>query len=448
MFKRFFLICILSLVLPLGTATAALTINITEGVEGALPIAIVPFGSQGAAPPEDIAEIVASDLRRSGRFAPLPERDLLARPHTAAEINFGDWRVLGTDNLVVGNVFPIGPGQYEVRFELFDVFKGNQLTGYRFTSGAGELRTVAHQISDIIYETLTGQPGAFNTRIAYVTASQVRRGAQTYSLQVADSDGFNSQTILTSKQPILSPAWSADGARLAYLSFENRRQQIYVQDVSTGRRDLVASYPGLNGAPAWSPDGRRLAMTLSKDGNPEIYVLSLGSKALTRLTTNAAIDTEPAWSPDGNSLVFTSDRGGRPQLYRMPSSGGTAQRITFEGDYNARGVFSPNGEMLAMIQGEGGNYRIAVQNLQSGEVRVLTDRSLDESPSFAPNGSMILYATNEGAQGQLAAISVDGRVRQSLVLQEGDVREAVWSPFGRKLTVNSTFNQPSRSNQP
>lgn len=437
---RFFLICILSLLLPLGSATAALTINITEGVEGALPIAIVPFGQETAVP-EDIAAIVASDLRRSGRFAPLPERDLLARPHAAAEVNFGDWRALGTDNLVVGNIRAIGPGQYEVRFELFDVFRGAQLTGYRFTSGAQELRTVAHQISDIIYETLTGQPGAFNTRIGYVTASGAKRG-QTYSLQVADSDGYNSQTILTSKQPILSPAWSPDGTRLAYLSFENRRQQIYVQDVSSGRRDLVASYPGLNGAPAFSPDGRRLAMTLSKDGNPEIYVLNLASKALTRLTTNAAIDTEPTWSPDGNALVFTSDRGGRPQLYRMSSSGGTAQRITFEGDYNAKGVFSPNGDMLAMIQGQGSTYRIAVQNIQSGEVRVLTDRSLDESPSFAPNGSMILYATNEGAQGELAAVSIDGRVRQSLVLQEGDVREAVWSPFGRKLTVNSTFNQP------
>ncbi|MEO5572870.1 MAG: Tol-Pal system beta propeller repeat protein TolB [Gammaproteobacteria bacterium] len=442
---RFFLICTLSLVLPMGSAMAALTINITEGVEGALPIAIVPFGSQAAAPPEDIAAIVASDLRRSGRFAPLPERDLLAHPHAAAEVNFGDWRALGTDNLVVGNVFPVGPGQYDVRFELFDVLRGAQLTGYRFTGGAGELRTIAHQISDIIYEILTGQPGAFNTRIAYVTATQARRGAQTYVLQVADSDGYNSQTILTSKQPILSPAWSPDGSRLAYLSFENRRQQIYVQDVISGRRDLVASYPGLNGAPAWAPDGRRLAMTLSKDGNPEIYVLNLASKALTRLTTNAAIDTEPTWSPDGNTLVFTSDRGGRPQLYRMSSSGGAAQRVTFEGDYNARGVFSPNGQMLAMIQGDGGAYRIAVQDLQNGEVRVLTDRSLDESPSFAPNGSMILYATTAGAQGELAAISVDGRVRQSLALKEGDVREAVWSPFGPKVTVNSTFNEPSRN---
>ncbi len=441
------LIGIASLLLPLGSATAApLTINIEKGIEGAQPIAIVPFGSEGAPAPQDIASIVASDLQRSGRFAPLAERDLLARPHRAVEVNFADWRALGTDNLVVGNVRPIGPGQYEVQFELFDVFKGSQLTGYRFTSGAQELRTVAHQISDIIYETLTGQPGAFNTRIAYVTAAGSKRG-RTFSLQVADSDGYNPQTILTSKQPILSPAWSPDGTRLAYLSFENNRQQIFVQDIASGRRDLVASYPGLNGAPAFAPDGRRLAMTLSKDGNPEIYVLNLASKALTRLTTNPAIDTEPNWSPDGSSLVFTSDRGGRPQLYRMAASGGNAQRMTFEGDYNAKGVFSPDGDMLAMIQGQGNTYRIAVQELKSGEVRIVSDRSLDESPSFAPNGSMILYATNEGSQGELAAISVDGRVRQSLVLQEGDVREAVWSPFGQKLTVNSIFNQ-TNLNQP
>lgn len=428
MLKQFFLACVIALLAP--AAHAALTIEITEGVEGALPIAIVPFGLEGGTPPEDISAIVAADLKRSGRFAPLPERDLLARPHESGQVNFADWRVLGTDNLVIGKVRAVGPGQYAVQFKLFDVFRGAELTGYNFTAGAQELRTVAHQISDIIYETLTGERGAFNTRIAYITASPIVKKSRTYMLQVADSDGFNAQTIMTSKQPVLSPAWSPDGTRLAYLSFENRRPQIFIQDIASGRRELLASYPGLNGAPAWSPDGRRLALTLSKDGNPEIYVLNLASKALTRLTTNPAIDTEPAWSPDGTTIVFTSDRGGRPQLYKMSAEGGNAQRVTFQGDYNARGRFSPNGELLAMVQGQGGAYRIAVLDLKTGESRTLTGRALDESPSFAPNGSMIIYATNN-AQGELAAVSIDGRVHQRLAVQEGDVREPAWSPFSQ-----------------
>ncbi|HLA75606.1 MAG TPA: Tol-Pal system beta propeller repeat protein TolB [Gammaproteobacteria bacterium] len=438
MFRRLLLLGLLVLLLPMGLARAALTIEITEGVEAALPIAIVPFGVEGGALPEDISAIVAADLRRSGRFAPLPEKDLLARPHEKAQINFADWRALGVDDLVIGKVAVTGPGQYAIQFQLFDVFRAAQLTGFRFTSGVAELRNVAHQISDIIYEKLTGERGAFATRIAYVTASPVVNKVRTYALQVADADGYNPQTIMTSKQPVLSPAWSPDGTRLSYVSFENRRAQIFIQDIASGRRELIASYPGLNGAPAWSPDGRRLALTLSKDGNPEIYVLNLASKALLRLTSNPAIDTEPTWSPDGGTLVFTSDRGGRPQLYKMPANGGNAQRVTFEGEYNARGVFSPNGEKLAMVQGQGNSYRIAVLDLKTNTMSILTTRTLDESPSFSPNGSMIIYATNDNVHGELAAVSVDGRVHQRLVLQEGDVREAVWSPFGRPLEVQPT----------
>ncbi len=420
--------------LAAGAQAAPLSIEITRGVEGALPVAIVPFDEGGRAAPEDVAQIIADDLARSGRFSPLPRQDMIAQPHQAAQINFADWRVLGMEGLVIGQVRPAGADRYSVQFQLFNVFKGDRLVGFNINTTRQDLRRTAHQISDIIYEKLTGQPGAFDTRIAYVTTS----GPTSFSLQVADSDGHNPQTILTSKQPILSPAWSPDGTRLAYLSFENRRPQIFIQDLASGSRERIASYPGLNGAPAWSPDGRRLALTLSKDGNPEIYVLNLASKALQRLTDNGAIDTEPSWSPDGNTLLFTSDRGGKPQIYKMSAGGGEARRVTFNGDYNARGVFSPDGTMLAMVHREGGNYRIAVQDLSSGEVKVLSERSLDESPSFAPNGSMVIYAT--GDQGVLAAVSVDGRVRQRLALQEGNVREAVWSPFGRKTDFE--FLQP------
>ncbi|MDA1107431.1 MAG: Tol-Pal system beta propeller repeat protein TolB [Proteobacteria bacterium] len=434
--KQFLLVYALALWLPLGGAHAApLTIEITEGVPGALPIAVVPFGVEGqGAPPEDIGAIVAADLKRSGRFAPLAEQDLLARPHEGREVNFRDWRVLGVEGLAVGKVRATGAGQYTVQFQLFNVFQATQLAGYTIPATSAELRRTAHRISDIIYEKLTGEPGAFNTRIAYVTAAG-KAPAQTYSLQVADADGHNPQPILNSRQPLLSPAWSPDDTRLAYVSFENKRAQIYIQEIATGKRELIASYPGLNSAPAWSPDGTRLALTLSKDGNPEIYVLSLAAKTLQRLTSNLAIDTEPVWSPDGSALVFTSDRGGRPQLYRMSVNGGDASRITFAGDYNARGVFSPDGKQLAMVHGTGGQYRIALMELKTGALRVLSDRTLDESPSFAPNGAMIIYATNENNRGTLAAVSVDGRVHNRLVLQEGDVREAVWSPFSRRIML-------------
>ena len=417
--------------LPCSGAQAALTIEITEGVAGALPIAVVPFGIEGqgqGVAPEDIGAIIAADLKRSGRFAPLPERDLLARPHEGRDVNFRDWRVLGIESLVVGKLRPLGAGQYTVQFQLFNVFQGTPLAGYSIPSSAADLRRTAHQISDIIYEKLTGERGAFNTRIAYVAVAG-KPPAQTYALQVSDADGHNPQSILKSKQPLLSPAWSPDGTRLAYVTFENKRAQIYIQEIVSGKRELIASYPGLNGAPAWSPDGTRLALTLSKDGNPEIYVMSVTARTLQRLTNNLAIDTEPTWSPDGSTLVFTSDRGGRPQLYRMSSNGGEAARITFEGDYNARGVFSPDGKQIAMVHGNGGQYRIALMDLKTGGVRVLSERTLDESPSFAPNGAIIIYATNEGKRGTLTAVSVDGRVRNRLLLQEGDVREAVWSPF-------------------
>ena len=408
-------------------AHATITIKITQGIEGAQPIAVVPFA--GAQPvPENIAQIIANDLTRSGRFAPLPEEDLPSRPSEATAIKFSDFRILGMPNLVIGRIERLEDGRYTLQFRLYDVFRETQLAGYQLDAGPGELRRIAHQISDIIYERLTGERGAFDTRIAYVT--EVREGDKRhYALNVADSDGHNSQAVLESDYPVLSPAWSPDGRRLAYVSFEGERARIFSQDLSSGTREELSAFPGVNSAPAWSPDGSRVALVLSKDGNPEIYVLDVASRRLRRITTNSAIDTEPAWSPDGQSLVFTSDRPGRPQIYRVPAIGGREERLTFDGTYNARATYSPDGRQLALVHGNNSAFRIAVLDLENGALRVLTNTTLDESPTFAPNGSMILYATNDAGGSTLAAVSTDGRVRQRLAVQQGDVREPAWSPF-------------------
>ena len=414
----------------LPSTYAALTIEITEGVEGALPIAVVPFGWGSTQPmPEDIAAIVAADLRRSGRFAPLADSDLVARPTQDSQVVFRDWRLLGVDNLVIGTVVPDGPDAYQVKFQLFDVLRGRQLIGFSFRPTRDVLRRVAHHISDLIYQELTGERGAFDTRIAYVTVTGSGDDRR-YALQIADSDGFDPQTIRSSTQPIMSPAWSPDSSRIAFVSFENKQAEIYVQEIATGEQTKLAGFKGINGAPVWSPDGKYLALTLSRDGNPEIYRLRLADGSLERLTSNPSIDTEPAWSPDGQSIVFTSDRGGGPQLYRMPAKGGTPKRLTFEGKYNASGDFSPDGERLSMVhRSQDGRYQIAALELQTGVLRVLSDGRLDESPSFAPNGGMIIYATEASNRGVLAAVSVDGRVHQRLRAAEGDVREPAWSPF-------------------
>lgn len=415
-----------------GLAMADLTIEITEGAQGALPIAIVPFDWQGpgALPVENVAAIIAADLRRTGRFKPLPEKDLLARPHTAEEVDFRDWRALGLDNLVVGQVSAQPTGGYLVRFQLFDVFRGEQLAGMSFPSGAEDLRYTAHRIADIIYQQLTGTPGAFATRIAYITAVRESGGAERVSLRVADADGHNPQTIVSSREPLMSPAWSPDGRHIAYVSFEKREPAIYVQELITGRRERLSSFKGINGAPAWSPDGRKLALTLSKDGSPDVYVMDMTSRQLQRLTTHYAIDTEPAWSPDGESIVFTSDRGGSPQIYRVPASGGQIERLTFEYSYNAGASYAPDGKSLVLVTRVGGQYRIALLDLDSGVLRVLSKGALDESPSFAPNGSMIIYGTLWNDRYALAAVSPDGSVSQRLTLDVGDVREPTWSPLG------------------
>lgn len=422
---------------------AVLDIRITEGVEGDIPIAVVAFEWVGAgqAPSQDVSAIVEADLRRTGRFSLVPEQDFLERPHEAKDVNFDNWQTLGVEALVIGRVRPDPQGGYRIEFRLFDIFKKTaagaapveeyetkQLLGHSLHATADSLRYRAHHISDLIYEELTGERGVFRTRIAYVTAEKNASGEQRYSLQVADADGHDPFRVLTSSEPIMSPAWSPDGRHLAYVSFQGARSAVYVQDLSSERApEQVAAFPGINGAPAWSPKGDKLALTLSRAGagNPEVYVLDLQTRRLERITYNSAIDTEPVWSPDGRVLVFTSDRSGRPQLYRVPVGGGRAQRITFEGTYNARAAFSPDGSLLAMVHGQKGRFRIAVVDLESGLFRVLTDGKLDESPTFAPNGRMIIYATG----GQLGVVTVDGQETQRLILQEGDVREPAWGPI-------------------
>ncbi len=413
--------------------SAPLMIEITESEMGALPIAVVPFGWQGGGqrPGEDVASIVDADLKRSGRFKTMPSKDMIAFPHTGAGVDFRDWKVLGMESLVVGQVKPNGVGGYIVRFQLFDVFKGEQLAGYSIPTTARDLRATAHHISDLIYEKLTGQRGAFATRVAYITAIAQPTGRRKIALQVADADGYHPQTIVTSTEPLMSPAWSPDGLKLAYVSFEKGRPSIFIQEVYTGKRQRVASFKGINGAPAWSPDGRKLALTLSKDGNPDIFILDLARRTLRPLTRHYAIDTEPAWSPDGRHIIWTSDRGGRPQIYRMPSGGGKAERITFEGKYNARASYSPDGKLITMVTQVGSDFRIGVLDLASFQLQVLSDGTLDESPSFAPNGSMVIYAIKVKGQAELAAVSVDGRVRQRLALQVGDVREPAWAPYSQ-----------------
>jgi len=423
------LICLLAVLLP-WQAHAELVIEITGGSEAALPIAVVPFGSEGFAPPEDISEVIRNDLARSGRFAPLPKQDLISSPHEKGEINFKDWRLLRSEGLLIGKVSSTDGEMYQVQFQLFDVYKAQQLVGKRYQVPASGLRRLAHQIADQVYQSLTGEQGVFSTRLAFVTVLNNADGSKRYALQVSDSDGASPRTVLQSRQPILSPSWSPEGERLSYVSFENGRAEVFVQQMQSGQRRSVAAFKGLNSAPAWSPDGKKLAVTLSKTGNPEIYVLDIASNELIKVThSSQSIDTEAVWTPDGRSLVFTSDRGGRPQIYKVPADGGRAKRLTFEGAYNASPDLSPDGHFLAMVHAERGKFYIAVQDLTSGAIQVLTESGSDESPSFAPNGRMILYATEQNGKGVLAAVSVDGRIHQRLGEAGIDVREPAWSPI-------------------
>ena len=415
-----------------NTVEAQLVVEITEGIKRR-PIAIVPFAWEGNTPemPTDVSSIIAADLERSGRFRTIPEEDMLQKPTSGAEVDFDDWAMLDVEAVVVGRVRQTAENAYSVQFQLFDVYGRKQLVGYRIPASRGTMRRAAHRLADMIYEELTGIAGVFDTRVTYVTAEE-RRDGRLYSLIVSDADGFNEYKIMESADPIMSPAWSPDSRRIAYVSFEGNRSSIFVQTLRTGNRVQVSSRAGVNGAPAFSPDGRQLVVTLSDaDGNLDIYTLDIATRQTRRITTHRAIDTEGSWSPDGRYIYFTSDRSGGPQVYRVAANGGSAERVTFEGSYNARPRISPDGEKLAMVHLQNGNYRIAVMDLDRKDLLVLSAGRQDESPSFAPNSDTLIYATRTGRNGVLESVTADGLIRQRLQSGDGDVREPVWSPFQR-----------------
>lgn len=405
---------------------------VTGGVIGGIPIAVVPFAYDPQMPgmDADIAAIVRADLARSGDFDPLADRDMIERPTARADVNFATWRALKSDFLAIGRVLPT-ENAFSIEFQLFNVGTGERLLGYTIPARPGEMRAIGHYIADLIYERLMRVPGAFSTRIAYVTA--VGLGAKIdYKLMVADADGFSPQTIVRSREPLLSPAWSPDGKRLAYVSFESGSSQIWIQEIASGSRRVIASFKGINGAPSFSPDGSRLAVALSRTGNLEINIMDLATGALNQITNHWGIDTEPQWMPDGQSIVFTSDRSGRPQIYSVPVSGGAATRLSFQGEYNARPSVSYDGKKIASAMGNRNAYKIVILDRDKGTTFIISEGNLDESPSFAPNGRMVIYSSKQGGRGVLNAVSTNARVRQRLVLAEGDVREPAWSPLKRR----------------
>lgn len=423
------LVGVVLLALPLSAPRATLEIEITGGVNAASPIAVVPFAWAGeGAPPVDVADVIGDDLTRSGRFKAITPKDMLEKPSEATAVNFTNWQVVKVNNLVIGRIKAVGGG-YSVEYQVFNVYTRQQIMGYSVATSAARLRYTAHFISDTIYQKLTGQRGAFTTRIAYVEVS----GHEHYSLIVADADGYNAQPVLVSpSEPVMSPVWSPDGKQLAFVSFETKYPAIYIQDLNSGKRQLLSQRAGVNGAPAFSPDGKSLAMALSTTPeNIDIYVMDLAGRQLRRITTSDAADTEPSWSPDGQSLYFTSDRGGSPQIYKVSARGGDVQRITFDGSYNADAQVTPDGRSLVLVHREDGHLHIALMDLASGTLQTLTDGDLDKSPSVAPNGSMIIYATIFQDHGVLEEVSVDGQVHERLSERQAgvDVQTPVWGPF-------------------
>jgi TolB protein len=430
--KRLFLIALCGVVLFPPSTWGEFVVEVTRGQEDAIPIAIVPFtAAEAAADTFDVARLVSDDLARSGRFKSMDRKDMIEEPHTGAKISFDDWRRLGNDYILVGQMQPQGPDRYNISFELYNVLNRQRLLGYQISANSSGLRLASHQVADMVFDKILGIRGAFATRIAYISVlgSVPNRS---YRLIVADADGENPHTVMQSNEPLMSPSWSPDGQNLAYVSFEARLPSVYVQYLKTGERHRVSAKAGVNQAPAWSPDGKKLALTLStRDGNLDIYVLDLTTQALTRITDDPSIDTEPQWSKDGRSLYFTSDRAGGPQIYRVGiQPGDHPRRLTFQGNYNARPRVSPDESQLAFVTQEDGAYRIAVMDLRGrGEVQVLTKGRFDVSPSYAPNGAEIIYASRDRGRGVLALVTADGRVQERLVSSEGEVQEPAWSPF-------------------
>ncbi len=417
-FAKIFLL-FFSIILP---SYALLELELTHGVDTRIPISVFPFAGQNSE--SNISDIIRRDLSFSGYFKVFSGE---GTPSNLQQINFSSWRARNIDNLVIGNISN-GMMDSKVRFQLLDVITKRPILNEQYSSSSQNMRRLAHHISDVIYEKLTGIRGIFSTRIAYVLVQRHSYGNVRYTLEVADADGFQPRPILVSHQPILSPSWSPDGRKLAYVSFEKRRPQIYVADVASGNRTVVTSFSGINGAPAWSPDGRQLAIVLSKSGRPKIYVVNLATRQLRQVTSGAGIDTEPSWAP-GRSILFTSDRGGSPQIYQVDLSNNRIQRLTFQGDYNARASYTPNGKQIVMLHREGGMFSIAAMDRRSERFQILSRAGLDESPSVSPNGKMVLFATTYGGRGVLGVVSIDGRVQMRYPSREGDVREPAWSPF-------------------
>ncbi|MDN5533851.1 Tol-Pal system beta propeller repeat protein TolB [Pseudomonas sp.] len=406
-------------------------ILVTSGSDRATPIAVVPFGLQGGSVlPEDIADIIGNDLRNSGYYSPIPRQNMISQPSQASEVIFRDWKALGAQYVMVGSIVPSG-GRLQVQYALFNVATEQQVLTGSVAGSTDQLRDMAHYIADQSFEKLTGIKGAFSTRMLYVTAERFSTNNTRYTLQRSDYDGARAVTLLQSREPILSPRFAPDGKRIAYVSFEQKRPRIFVQNIDTGRREQVTNFEGLNGAPAWSPDGSRLAFVLSKDGNPDIYVMNVASRQISRVTAGPGINTEPFWGKDGNTLYFTSDRGGKPQIYKQSVSGGGAERVTFVGNYNANPKLSADEKTLVMIHRQDGftNFKVAAQDLQRGSVKILSETSLDESPTVAPNGTMLIYATRQQGRGVLMLVSLNGRVRLPLPTAQGEVREPSWSPY-------------------